>query len=220
MVAGLADAAGQQVAHAEFGSGPFQAIGLPLVGEARIAGDDEQPTHARQRGDDLVDHAVGEIILRRIAAEILEGQHGDRRRVVGALPRFHGRRIAIPHATDAILVYHIASPQDGADQAVRIRAECLADILHALSKGIVGDGDVGPDGIDQLILADDAAGVLQQIDEQRQRFGAQVDVVPAPLQPALVQIEPVAGEFERRHVAPRETSSQFGRATESCRSTA
>ena len=45
-----------------------------LVGEARIARDDEQPFDARQSGDDVFDHPVGEILLLRIAAQIGERQ--------------------------------------------------------------------------------------------------------------------------------------------------
>jgi hypothetical protein len=52
-----------------------------LVGETGIAGDDEQPADPAERGDDLLDHAVGEIFLLRIAAHILERQHRDRRLV-------------------------------------------------------------------------------------------------------------------------------------------
>lgn len=208
MIAGLADAASQDVAHAEFGSGPFHAVGLALVGEARIAGDDEQPAHARQRRGDLVDHAVGKIVLRRVAAEVLEGQHRDRRPVVGGpLPGRGGDPIL--EAAHALFVDHIAAPQHGADQAIGLGAERLADVLHALGERIVGNGDVRPDRIDQLVLADDAAGIFQQAGKQRKRLGAQVDVEPAPLQPAPVQIEPVAGEFERRHVAPRGDVNQF-----------
>src|SRR5262249_15619562 len=51
---------------------------LTLVGEARIAGDTEQPADAGERGDDLLDHAVDEIFLFRIARQVLEWQDGDR----------------------------------------------------------------------------------------------------------------------------------------------
>jgi len=54
---------------------------LPFVRKTRIAGDDEQPPYARECGDDLLDHAVGEIFLLGVAAHILEGQDGDRRLV-------------------------------------------------------------------------------------------------------------------------------------------
>src|SRR6202040_906263 len=52
-----------------------------LVSGAGIAGDDEQPADAAERGDDLLDHAIGEIFLLRIAAHILERQNRDRRLV-------------------------------------------------------------------------------------------------------------------------------------------
>jgi hypothetical protein len=55
--------------------------GLALVDEARIAGDDEKPADAGERGDDLPDHAVREVFLLRIATHIGEGQHRDRRPV-------------------------------------------------------------------------------------------------------------------------------------------
>jgi len=54
---------------------------LAFVGKARIAGDHEQPADARERSDDLLDHAVGEILLLRVAAHVLERQHRDGRLV-------------------------------------------------------------------------------------------------------------------------------------------
>jgi hypothetical protein len=58
----------------------YQFVGYQL-GEAGIAGDDEPPADAGECRDDLLDHAVGEIFLLRIAAHIGEGQHCDRRLV-------------------------------------------------------------------------------------------------------------------------------------------
>src|SRR5216684_6136691 len=54
---------------------------LAFVGETRIAGDDEEPADAGESGDDLLYHAVGEILLLRIAAHIGEGQYRNRRLV-------------------------------------------------------------------------------------------------------------------------------------------
>jgi hypothetical protein len=34
-----------------------------------------------ERGDDFLDHAVGEVLLLRVAAQVLEWQHRDRRLV-------------------------------------------------------------------------------------------------------------------------------------------
>src|SRR5215475_8019824 len=59
----LAQAALQHVAHAERAAHLLHIHGMALVGEARIAGDDEQPADARQRRDDVLHHPVGEIIL-------------------------------------------------------------------------------------------------------------------------------------------------------------
>src|SRR5438552_7186611 len=80
-VAALAHAAFEHIAHAEFAADLLHIDRLALVGEARIAGDDEEPADAAERGDDLLDHAVGEILLLRVAARILERQDGDRRLV-------------------------------------------------------------------------------------------------------------------------------------------
>jgi hypothetical protein len=77
--AGLAHRAFQNITHPQFAPDLFHIDGLALVGEARIASDDEEPADARQRRDDLLDHAVGEILLLGIAAHIGEGQHRDRR---------------------------------------------------------------------------------------------------------------------------------------------
>ena len=72
-----------------------------LVREGRIAGDDEEPADAGKRGDDLLDHAVGEVFLLGIAAHIGEGQHRDRR-LVGKCQRWRRsircRRFAEPHS--------------------------------------------------------------------------------------------------------------------------
>ena len=80
-VAALAHAAFEHIADAEFAADLLHIDRLALVGEARIAGDDEEPADARQRGDDLLDHAVGEIFLLRVAAHVLERQDRDRRLV-------------------------------------------------------------------------------------------------------------------------------------------
>ena len=77
----LAHAAFEHVAHPELAADLLHVHGPALVGEARIAGDHEQPAHARQRGDDLFHHAVGEILLLRVAAHVLERQDRDRRLV-------------------------------------------------------------------------------------------------------------------------------------------
>ena len=73
-----ANAAFEHVAHAEFGADLLHVDGAALVGEGRVARDDEQMPVAGQAGDDVLDHAVGEEFLLGIGAHVLEGQNRDR----------------------------------------------------------------------------------------------------------------------------------------------
>jgi len=68
----------EHIADAEFAADLFHIDRLTLVRKARIAGDHEEPADAGERGDDLLDHAVGEVLLLRVAAHIGKGQHRDR----------------------------------------------------------------------------------------------------------------------------------------------
>ena len=76
-VAALAHRTFEDIAHSEFAAHLLHVDGAALVGEARIAGDHEEPADAGERRDDLLDHAVGEVFLLRVAAHIGEGQYCD-----------------------------------------------------------------------------------------------------------------------------------------------
>jgi hypothetical protein len=52
-----------------------------LVGETRIAGDDEQPRQPRDRCGDVLDQTVDKIFLLGVAAHVLKRQYYDRRLV-------------------------------------------------------------------------------------------------------------------------------------------
>ena len=69
------------VSHAEFAPDLLHVDGAALVGEARLPGYDEQPPHARQGRQNVLDHAVGKVFLLWVAAQVGKGQHGDRRPV-------------------------------------------------------------------------------------------------------------------------------------------
>jgi hypothetical protein len=71
--AGFAHRAFEDITHAEFAADLLHVDGLTLVRKRRVAGDDKQPADARERSDDLLDHAVGKIFLLRVAAHIGEG---------------------------------------------------------------------------------------------------------------------------------------------------
>jgi hypothetical protein len=77
--AGLADAALEDMTHAEALADLADIDVLALEGEGRVAGDDEKLRQLRQRGDDVLGNAVSEIFLLGIAAHVGERQHGDRR---------------------------------------------------------------------------------------------------------------------------------------------
>ena len=57
----------EHVTYSELAPDLLHIDGLAFVHKTRIAGDDEQPADAGERGDDLLDHAVGEIFLLRVA---------------------------------------------------------------------------------------------------------------------------------------------------------
>ena len=80
-VAGLADAAFEREADAEFPAYLGNVERLALVDEGRVARDDEQSGHLRQIRDDVLADAIAEILLLRIPAHIVEGEDDDRRLV-------------------------------------------------------------------------------------------------------------------------------------------
>ena len=72
-IAALANATLQYIAHAELLRRLAHVDRAPLVDEARIARDHPQPGELRQRREDVVDQAVAEMLLLRVAAHVLEG---------------------------------------------------------------------------------------------------------------------------------------------------
>src|ERR1700742_4680409 len=81
LVTALAYGTFEHVTDPQLASDLLHVDRLPLVSEARIASDDEQPATTGECGKNFLDHAVGEILLLRIARHILEGQNRDRRLV-------------------------------------------------------------------------------------------------------------------------------------------
>src|SRR5262245_54693806 len=70
-------AAFKHVTYAKLATDLLHVNGVPLVCEARVAGDDEQRLEMGQCGDDVIGHAVGEIILLRIGAQVDEWQNSN-----------------------------------------------------------------------------------------------------------------------------------------------
>ena len=67
----------QHIAHAQILADRLGVDRLALVGEGSVARDDEAVADARKSGGQFIGERVGEVILRRIAGEIGEGQHDD-----------------------------------------------------------------------------------------------------------------------------------------------
>ena len=83
----------EHVAHAQILADRLGVDRLALVGHGRVARDHEHAGdgagHAREAGGQFIGECVDEVILRRIAAEIDEGQHDDRKtRGLGRLCAF------------------------------------------------------------------------------------------------------------------------------------
>ena len=76
-LADLRTAPFEHIVHAQFTADLLHVHGAALVCEAGISGDHEQPARARQRCNDLFDDAVAEIILLRVATQVVERQHRD-----------------------------------------------------------------------------------------------------------------------------------------------
>ena len=174
-VRGLAHAAFQHVAHAQLAADLLYVHRAALVGEARIARDHEQPANARQRGDDVLHHAVGEVLLFGVAAQVLEGQDGDRRLVgkgprrCGCFIRRGGLRLRRTEAIRCVGFPDLANePEslagDGADQALflAVVADRLADRIDVTGQGRLGNDPSAPHRVQQIILADDVLTVLDR----------------------------------------------------------
>jgi hypothetical protein len=93
-VADFLDTAFQDIAYPQFLPDCFCIHSFSFVGENRATGDDQQIAKPGQVRDDVVGDPIAEILLLRIAAQVLEQQHGDggggrlktrniRRRLVG-----------------------------------------------------------------------------------------------------------------------------------------
>src|SRR5262249_35485572 len=74
----LAHAAFEYVTDAELAPDLLHVHGAALIGEARVASDDDELSKAGERRDDLLDDPVREILLLRVAGHVLEGQHRNR----------------------------------------------------------------------------------------------------------------------------------------------
>src|SRR6266404_5281497 len=76
--AGFSNASFQDKADPELLSYLLNLHRFTLVSKRGIAGDDEEPGHLRQIGDDVLGDAITEIFLLRVAAHIVERENRNR----------------------------------------------------------------------------------------------------------------------------------------------
>ncbi len=93
LLADDAQAALQQVARAEQAADLARAHGRPAQGEARVAVDDGQPPQVGEPRRQVLAQAVGQVVVLRIAGDVVERQHGERRPAAEARHR-------LPHVDD------------------------------------------------------------------------------------------------------------------------
>ncbi len=174
-----AHAALEHVAHAELAADLLHVDRPAAVGEARVARDHEQPAQAGQLGGDVLDHAIGEVVLARVAAQVLERQHGDRRLVgqrgrrrrarrcspVGRRPPWRTPRTPRPRAG--------SRPRHGPQQLLRLVAQRPADVADALGDRLSVTTTLGPDRRHDRVATQEPAGVLDQQAQQRERLRPQ-----------------------------------------------
>src|SRR5262245_24205465 len=78
-VTAAANAALQDVAYAKLASDLAYVDRLALVLEGGVVRDDEEIGKSGQLRDDIVGNAVSKIVLFPVAADVVQGQHGNRR---------------------------------------------------------------------------------------------------------------------------------------------
>src|SRR5215831_14909979 len=161
-LSGLTHAAFEHVAHAEVAPDLLHVNGFALVRKARIARDHEQPWQARNRGSDLLDHAVGEIFLLRVAAHVGKGKDRDRRLVREGRTGSHlrGCRASRGHypvcpdwPRDVLerLLPHVFEGEIEAARCILLNARGNADTAW-FSQGLEACRDIDPVAEDVAIL--------------------------------------------------------------------
>ena len=216
-VAVLAHAAFDHIADAELVGDLLHVDGLALVDKRRVARDHEEPAQLGQRRDDVLADAVGEILLLRIAAHVGEGKHGDggpvgqrqrrARLLVDVVRRRAGRRRRLgavllrAHRADEAK----ALARDGADQPLVFAAvaDRLARGIDAAAQGRIRNDPAAPDRRDEIIFADDAVAVLDQIDQQVEHLRLDGNRLRPAAQLAPVGIKRMIGKEKLHGYRPK-----------------
>jgi len=176
---------------------------LVLVGKARIPSDHEQPANAREGGDDLLDHPVSEIFLLRIAAQVVERQHGERGLVCNRQAPPWSRIRVVGYGRFSRTQEPIAALGDSDDPAspIPVFVECFAQRRDVHLNVVFLDDDPGPHPLHQLVFADDFALGRGQYAEDVERPAAEAHqgLIAPQLAPREVKSEPAEADLPLDH---------------------
>lgn len=90
---------------------------------------------------------------------------------------------------------------DGFDEAwlAGIVVEGFAEEADGAGEGAFGDGGIGPDGVEELLLADEAAAVLDEVEEQAEGLGLEGEgrAVCNEAESGVVGLEAIEAENQR-----------------------
>src|SRR5690606_24765573 len=98
---------------------------------------------------------------------------------------------------------HVAAARDRADRLLRLVVERATDLDEALRERVVGDDDVRPDGADQLVLGHELAVALDEVGQDLERLGSQLDLRAVAAQEAAVEVKREVAEAIPRAAADR-----------------
>ncbi|MCY1239617.1 hypothetical protein D9M72_524220 [compost metagenome] len=190
----------QKVAHAEVLGDRAHVHRLALVGEGRIARDDEQAGGPGEVGDQVFGQAVDEGFLLGIVAEIDEGQHGDRR-FAGQRQRFSLRAAEL--LDDAGEAVADARNRGDPFTAIGGRTEQLPELGDLDGEVAFLDGRVRPGRVHQLRLAQDLAGPADERRKQLQPAVTDGNGIGVPKQRSRTRIkhERTKGKAQFLHAA-------------------
>ena len=213
-----ADAALEDVPHAQLPAQGTNVDGPVLVGERTVARDDQQRVEPRERRDDLFGNPVGEILLPRVTGHVREREHRDRRLVGhrqvdaarrdrrgGQRVRFHGR--------------HGEAVAPSLHRADRLGPEQLAKCRDLDRQVVLLDHHPRPDQREQFVLPDHAVAPIDQRHQHVERPGAQRNGLAGLQHPALIRSDFEASkEVAARHGFPQSGAADSpAEATNICR---
>ncbi len=95
----------------------------------------------------------------------------------------------------------VAGGGDGFDEAwlTGVIVQGFAQEADGAGEGAFGDGGVGPDGVEELLLADKAAAILDEVEEQAEGLGLEGEgrAVRDEAEGGVVGLEAIEAENQR-----------------------